>query len=168
MVQSGLKKTGNLYIVKEFFLKFPLFLCSSNKDSPNVPCSAERSAECSVIFGQFLVLLFNGGTGKVKRNPYFQHFLTFFRTVLLLFYWLGEFTDSIDYYIFMSLGNPPFSQALKGNLQTSIVYYMTPLASSADVERLFSTAGHIYSDELGKIIIFERKFEVFRFQILNK
>ena len=71
MVQSGLKKTGNLYIVKEFFLKFPLFLCSSNKDSPNVPCSAERSAECSVIFGQFLVLLFNGGTGKVKRNPYF-------------------------------------------------------------------------------------------------
>ena len=52
---------------------------------------------------------------------------------------------------------------MKGNLQTSIVYYMTPLASSADVERLFSTAGHIYSDELGKIIIFERKFEVFRF-----
>ena len=53
------------------------------RDSPNVPRSAERSAKCSVIFGQFLVLLFNGRTGKVKRNPYFQHF--FFRTVLLLF-----------------------------------------------------------------------------------
>ena len=54
-----------------FFSKPAVCWFMSGKDSPNIPRSAERSAECSVIFGQFLVLLFNGGTGKVKRNLYF-------------------------------------------------------------------------------------------------
>ena len=38
-------------------------------ERPNVPCSAERSVECSVILGQFSVPLFNEGTRKVKTQP---------------------------------------------------------------------------------------------------
>ena len=49
-----------------------------NRDLPNVPCSAEHSAECSLIFGQFGVPLFKGGRGKVKRKVYFLQFLEFF------------------------------------------------------------------------------------------
>ena len=36
-----------------------------DRDPPNVPCSAERSEEGSVIFSEFSVPLFKGGTGKV-------------------------------------------------------------------------------------------------------
>ena len=35
------------------------------RDPPNVPSSAERSGEGSVIFSEFSVPLFKGGTGKV-------------------------------------------------------------------------------------------------------
>ena len=38
---------------------------NESKDPPNVPCSAERSGERSVIFSEFSVPLFKGGTGKV-------------------------------------------------------------------------------------------------------
>ena len=48
------------------------------RDTRNVPRSAEHSAECFVIFGKFFVPLFDGGTGKVKRNLYFWHFSDFF------------------------------------------------------------------------------------------
>ena len=48
------------------------------RDLPNVPCSAEHSAECSLIFGQFGVPLFKGGRGKVKRKVYFLQFSEFF------------------------------------------------------------------------------------------
>ena len=46
-------------------------------DRPNIPCSTERSAECSVIFGQF------GGTGEGKKEPVF---LAFFGIFLIFFF----------------------------------------------------------------------------------
>ena len=42
-----------------------LFLALSSSDPPNVPCSAEHSGKGSVIFSEFSVSLFKGGTGKV-------------------------------------------------------------------------------------------------------
>ena len=48
------------------------------RDTRNVPRSAEHSAECSVIFGEFGVPLFNGGTGEGKKEPLFLAFLAFF------------------------------------------------------------------------------------------
>ena len=51
------------------------------RDSPNVPCSAERSNECSVIFGEFCVLIINRGTGEGEKEPLFgifYHFSDFF------------------------------------------------------------------------------------------
>ena len=47
-------------------------------DRPNIPCSAERSVECSVIFGPSRVPLFNGGTGGGKKEPLFLAFFAFF------------------------------------------------------------------------------------------
>ena len=48
------------------------------RDPPNVPCSAEGSGEGSVIFSEFSVPLFKGGTWEVKSNLYFGHFSGFF------------------------------------------------------------------------------------------
>ena len=47
------------------------------RDPPNVPCSAERSGEGSVIFSEFSVPLFKGGTGKVWGTFIFP-FLSYF------------------------------------------------------------------------------------------
>ena len=44
------------------------------RDSLNVP----RSAKCSVIFGEFCVLLINGGTGEGEKELLFWHFLALF------------------------------------------------------------------------------------------
>ena len=43
-------------------------------DRLNVPCSTEGSAECFVIFGEFGVPLFNGGTGEGKKEALFLAF----------------------------------------------------------------------------------------------
>ena len=45
-----------------------------DRDPPNVPCSAERSEEGSIIFSEFSVPLFKGGTGKVLGTFIFPHF----------------------------------------------------------------------------------------------
>ena len=47
-------------------------------DPPNVPCSAERSGEGSVIFSEFSVPLFKGGTGKVWGTFIFPPFISYF------------------------------------------------------------------------------------------
>ena len=49
------------------------------RDSLNVPRSAERSAECSVIFGEFCVPLINGGTGEGEKEPLFLAFFSLFK-----------------------------------------------------------------------------------------
>ena len=55
-----------------------LQVSDSSSDRPNIPCSAERSTECStecsVIFGVFSVPLFNGGTGEGKKEALFLAF----------------------------------------------------------------------------------------------
>ena len=48
------------------------------RDPPNVPCSAERSGEGSVIFREFSVPLIKGGTGKVWRTFIFCIFQLFY------------------------------------------------------------------------------------------
>ena len=48
------------------------------RDPPNVPCSAEGSGEGSVIFSEFSVPLFKGGTGKVCGTFIFHIFKLFY------------------------------------------------------------------------------------------
>ena len=48
------------------------------RDPPNVPCSAERSKEGSVIFSEFSVPLFKGGTGKAWETFIFPSFKLFY------------------------------------------------------------------------------------------
>ena len=52
-----------------------VFSTLKGRDPQNVPCSAEHSGEGSVIFSEFIVPLFKGGTGKVWGTfnfPIFQ------------------------------------------------------------------------------------------------
>ena len=60
-----------MYFILQDLLEFPILKIEIEDDNP---CSLEGSVECSVIFGQFLVLLYNGGTGKVKGTPIFSIF----------------------------------------------------------------------------------------------
>ena len=43
-----------------------------SRDPPNVPCSAERSEEGSVIFSEFSVPLFKKEHGRYKGTPIFH------------------------------------------------------------------------------------------------
>ena len=71
-----------------FVFKCHQFCNTFISNRPNIPCSAELSEECSVIYGQFGVPLFNGGTGKGKKEPLFLalfwHFSDFFSILHIL------------------------------------------------------------------------------------
>ena len=69
--QNWLKFTKH-YIVSIY--KKEAVVKQNSWDLPNVPCSAERSGEGSVIFNVFSVPLFNGGAGKVSRTFIFPNF----------------------------------------------------------------------------------------------
>ena len=77
------------------------------RDSPNVPCSAERSDECSVIFGEFCVLIINRGTGEGEKEPLFGIFTTF----LIFFQFYTFFSD----FIFTQAKNLIFKEIRKFN-----------------------------------------------------
>ena len=47
--------------------------------------SVPRNIPQNVIFGKSFVPLFDGGTGKVKRNLYVWHFSEFFFSILDIF-----------------------------------------------------------------------------------
>ena len=93
LLKSGTHRT--FPVLRNIPGKVPLFLVSSvfpyskgeqgrykgtsiyGSNPPNAPCSAEHSEEGSIIFNEFSVPLFKGGTGKVWRTfifPIFQPF----------------------------------------------------------------------------------------------
>ena len=51
---------------------------NTSRDPPNVPRSAKRSAECSIIFCKFSVPLFNRRIGEGMTEPLFLAFFQFF------------------------------------------------------------------------------------------
>ena len=61
---------GNIFEYSKEYITY--IICT--RDPPNVPCSVE----CSVIFIEFSVPLFNGGTGEGKKEALFLAFLAFF------------------------------------------------------------------------------------------
>ena len=92
-----------------FVFKCHQFCNTFISNRPNIPCSAELSEECSIIYGQFGVPLFNGGTGEGKKEPLFLalfwHFSDFF----------FNFTHSLSDFIFTQAKNLIFKKIKKEN-----------------------------------------------------
>ena len=69
LANKTVKKYNEIYV---FNLNTKNARCC--RDPPNVPCSAERSGEGSVIFNEFSVPLFKGGNREGMENLYFPQF----------------------------------------------------------------------------------------------